>query len=247
MAAFQVFCDESGEQSDPLCITFASVVFDVDEIPGFVRKWKELLGQAGIRYLAMKEVAACNGEFSGWKDRTEDRNELLHELSKITFDRSVFNVNSTVGKNHDPVNFKKLKAIIAKIAVSGFEALLKGIVEWSKSNPEIRCHLIYDISEAYSRDCMGMFNKLRSLNSVYKQRFSAITFADDTECPPLQAADMLAYCFRQISIRDGLSNCIDPVKTVMTNIGQGKPFGQRDLVYREGTGINDGVIRWPVQ
>ena len=91
MAIFQVHCDESGKLHDTKNVAFGVCVFREDEVAGFWRRWNDLLKDANIAYLHMKEAMRLEGEFRGWKDRKTgeaERDELLEALGKLLHERS---------------------------------------------------------------------------------------------------------------------------------------------------------------
>jgi len=118
MAAFQVYCDESGELHDKKCVSFAAAVFPQDEVAVFNRKWKSLLGE--VRCISMKEAMNFEGEFRGWKGREHDRDGLLESLATLAQERVMYHTNSTVDAatfaSFDP----KLQARLRGISYAGF-------------------------------------------------------------------------------------------------------------------------------
>ena len=124
------------------------------------------------------------------------------------------------------------------MAYSGFETLIKGITDIAKSDPQSKFHLICDLSEGYSVDCLKLFTRLRMMHESYRQRFTALSFADDCDYPPLQAADMLAYCFRRKFLKtdEGI------IKRLLEIFGSGKPMAPRELAYEADSHLGDGII-----
>ncbi len=249
MAVFQVYCDESGHLADTECVSFGACIFAQDEIATFVQKWNGLCANAGVRYITMKEAMSFAGEFKGWRDRAGERDSLLEAACDLFQDRCVFHTNSTMGSKEFKALSEDRKKKLRNLPYAGFEALVKGISDTAKKNPANRFHLIYDLSEAYSTECLKMFNRLRMMHGVYRQFFTALTFADDCDFPPLQVADMLAYVHRLEYIAGGIDKCEGITKRLLEIINRDGNGGLRkkDLIYGEDAGLGDGVIGLPIQ
>ena len=57
--------------------------------------------------------------------------------------------------------------------------------------------LVCDDSEEYSSECLKVYRRIRSLHPEVAARIGGICFQDDKVYPPLQAADLFAYCYRE--------------------------------------------------
>lgn len=247
MAVFQVYSDESGKLADSQCVAFASILFRQEEALPFSNRWNELLAAAGVSYISMKEAMGLKGEFRGWKDRKKDRDDLLEALAALAWDRCYFLARSPMVTEE----FRKLpqssQEQLKDLPYAAFEALVKGIAEVSaNSQQRDRFHLIYDLSEEYSVECIRLFNRLRMMRSQYRDLFSSLSFADDTEFPPLQAADMLAYVTRA-GHTESASTTGPVVRRLAEILCKGKPLAQRDLAYKENDRLGHGVLELPLQ
>lgn len=231
MAAFQVYCDESGELKDPKCVSFGAVIFPQDEIAGFVRKWNAML-PSGVTCVSMKDAMHYEGDFRSWKDRQRDRDDLLEALALFIHDSVLYKTHSTLDAQTYQTDFShKLRNRLGGMAYAGFEALIKAISEGAARNlPDAHFHLIYDLSESYSVSCLKLFTKLRSRRSAYRERFTALSFADDCDYPPLQAADMVAYAFRQDQMHTGRAIVKRILEIFAPTDDPGKRFGAGEQV-----------------
>jgi len=241
MASFQVYTDESGELADSNCVSFAGAILEADDIPAFNRKWKKVLQESGVTYLSMSEAMNSRGEFRTWKDRTKDRDELLESLAALSHPYSCWYTNSTL----DAAKFAKYPEALRKklrgIAYAGFEALIKGIAEHPAIPHDAHFHLVCDLSETYSLKCLKLFHRLRMMHSVYRLMFTALSFADDHDYPPLQIADMLAYCFRQ----EYLGTPAPIIIRLLSIFRREKRLPKRELEYANGSGLGNGIITLP--
>lgn len=246
LAVFQVYCDESGKLADSACVSFASIVFNQEEALPFCNRWNAILSGENIKYLTMKEAMHFQGEFKGWKDRASDRDGLLEALASLAWDRCAFLVSSPMITD----GFRSLPQLqqqrLRDLPYAAFETLIAGIAELAKkSGPRDRFHLVYDLSEEYSIECVKLFNRLRRMRGLNRDLFASLSFADDIDFPPLQAADMYAYCERQRAMEKDESAPI--IKRLGEILRKGKNTGDRDLVYRSQKGLGHGVLELPIQ
>lgn len=111
-------------------------------------------------------------------------------------------------------------------------------------DPRSHVHLIYDLSEEYSIECVRLFNRMRAMTGAFRTLFSSLSFADDTEFAPLQAADMLAYVSRQMAFAHHAKPIVKRLNEILS---QGHNIRRRDLVYRAGSGLGHGVLELPIR
>lgn len=242
MAVFQVYCDESGKLSDSKCVIFAGVLFRESEVAGFSERWSSYLKDAAIRSLHMKEAIRLEGEFRDWKGRDKDRDALLETLGKLLHDRSVLQVVFTMNveefKGLDPTTQNLLKNPV----YAGFDGLLKAIRSRAllHNAPNHKFHLVYDLSEEYSVQCLKLFNRMRMLQQPIAQFFPSIAFADDREFPPLQAADMIAYCAREEFLR-GVGHC-DGIIGKLLEISGSTASVSKTALFKAGRPLGEGIV-----
>ncbi|MBI3408078.1 MAG: DUF3800 domain-containing protein [Planctomycetes bacterium] len=243
MAVFQVHCDESGKLQDSKCVVFAACVFAQNEVSGFSRKWNDYLRNAGIKYLHMTDAMRCQGEFRDWANRRRDRDDLLETLGQLLVDRTAFQSLSPMDVSHfralpsdDQKRFKDL-------VYAGFDALMTTLMTDAANfqKPEHRFHLIYDLSEEYSSQCLKHFNKLRRMHESYRQFFPSLTFADDQEFPPLQGADMVAYCRKEVFLK-GADGCPGVVQKLIKIILDSPRSSERSMRYGHGAALGEGIL-----
>jgi len=91
-------------------------------------------------------------------------------------------------------------------------------------------------------DCLDLYIKLRNQNLDLRERCIAITFAEDEHFPPLQMADMLAYCVRVRHSQETTPKAEPVIKKILAIFDQGG-IGQSGMFYREeGPGSGHGII-----
>jgi Protein of unknown function (DUF3800) len=241
VATFQVHCDESGKLQDSKCVTFSGCIFREDAVAEFSRRWTECLEDAQIADLHMKDAMRFGGEFRGWKNHGSDRDALLETLGKLLHDRG-----SQVVFTMDTKKFKLLdqntQGLLKNPVYAGFDGLLKVIMSTAvhHKTPEHRFHLVYDLSEEYSTECLRLFNKMRMRQPSVKTFFPSIAFADDREFPPLQAADMVAYCAREEFLQ-GVGCCTGIVGKLLDISGSSTAI-QKTVVHKQGRPLGEGMV-----
>jgi uncharacterized protein DUF3800 len=105
-------------------------------------------------------------------------------------------------------------------------------------------HTICDLSEQYAQTCVALFNKLRAKSAECKARCIAITFADDTQTPGLQAADMVAYCARANAVRSTIA--VEPIVDKIIALFEDAESERKYFVYRVGgAGLGHGEFEPP--
>jgi len=128
------------------------------------------------------------------------------------------------------------------VVYCAFEGLIRAIASDYQQNPDAKFQLVYDLSEEYSERCLKLFLRLRS-QAVYKQFFPVLTFADDQEFPPLQVADMLAYCRREEVLQGGAAHRRAIVKRMLEIFSSGGLLEFGAIGYRGGSALGNGVLR----
>lgn len=241
VAVFHVNCDESGKLADSTCVVFAACVFPDNEIAPFSDKWRHLLSDAKIRFLHTTDAVRFKGEFKHWKKRNRDRDDLLEAFAKLIMDRAAWLSVAPM----DTERFKSLpvgdRKRLKDITYAGFEGLLTELKTDAAKNhrADHRFHLIYDLSDEYSETCLKLFKKMRVMREAYRQFFPSLTFADDTQFPPLQAADLLAYCRReqQAHPADEVSPIIKKLMGIFSSIGMDRSVTS----YRPGASLGEAT------
>jgi Protein of unknown function (DUF3800) len=190
------YLDESGSLNRDAYVVLGGAVANDAEWEVMSNRWNDILRQRGIQYVKMGEAANYAGQFENWKKREPERDSLLLELVEMSWPLVRFYISSPI----DTSIFKKLGEKRIKRLKDpwylGFEATLKQLLD-GMNNPEMVLHIICDHSDEFAPRCLGLYQTLRDNNALFKQRCIGITFGDDRFFPPLQLADIYAYCARE--------------------------------------------------
>ena len=69
------------------------------------------------------------------------------------------------------------------------------------SHPEVdvnyRFNLLCDDSEEYSSECLKVYRRFRKLEPGLASKIGSLCFVNDETYPPIQAADLMAFCRRR--------------------------------------------------
>lgn len=229
--------DESGKPNDQDYVVFAGCVATDSQWGVISEQWKAILAENEIRYLTMKEAFGFTGEFKHWRQRKKERDRLLLKLASMAHPLIAFYVASPIKSKEFTDLTDKQRAKLKHIQYCGFEACVRQTIEGIK-NREMRVHIYCDSSEEYARECLELYIKLRRTNQEMRDKCIAITFAEDEHFPPLQMADMIAYC-----VRHGKSDRAEPIITQILGIFQKDGIGTSGLVYKEGGGgLGHGLL-----
>lgn len=196
--------DESGKHNDCDLVVFGGLILDAQEIRDrFNARWGTLLrganvllpqGRAGP-FLHMSEL---NNSYKKTSDRAGQRRveALVESLAKYICE-------SAIGGSWHSITVADFKSLSAKARrhykdpfYHAFEA---GVISLSKSacvGPTDDLSLICDDSDEYAVKCLESFKRLRKAHPAVSEKLPVIAFGDDKVYPPLQAADMFAYCYR---------------------------------------------------
>lgn len=235
--ALAVF-DESGKLADSKMVVFAGSVATAERWNVMSEKWNAEMGRRGIRYLTMKEAMHLRGEFQG-RDPKE-RDELLLTLAESLHSIVGFHVAAPMSNAEFSGLPLHARQLLKNPQYCGFQACMHASVAFAR-NPNLKLALYCDSSEEYSVQCLKLYLKMRRLVAEFKDKCVSLTFSEDEHFPPLQAADMLAYCVRLDYTRD--SAMPQPVIEKLLSIFGRDGTAHGGLSYTFGmSGLGDGSL-----
>jgi len=190
----------------------------------------------------MKEVIHYQGQFYSWKTREAERDQLILRLIEMSFPLVALFVTAPC----DTEGFKRLPVDQRKKLVDpqycGFEGCMKIVIGGLSAEHDL--HVVCDSTEEYSEKMLGLYLRMRRKDAQFKKRCIAITFAEDNMFPPLQLADIVAYCERhQRTTKPDEQHPL--VRQIMKRI---KADGSKtkELTYAaDGPGLGSGVMMNP--
>lgn len=240
MVVVKASFDESGKLADTEIVVFGGCVARAGAWEEISARWSDLLSAKGIAYLTMKDAMSFRGEFVGWQGRVQERNELLMSLARAIQPLLMFQVAAVIRSDSLKSLPRKKQAKLRDAQYCGFEACVKDVLA-RMEDPDLRLHVYCDSSEQYATECLRLYLKLRREHPEFRDRCIAVTFAEDQHFPPLQAADMFAYCERHNANRA----TVKPDAIIDRILGV---FGRRGKRWRglaydlEGPGLGSGIL-----
>jgi hypothetical protein len=186
--------DESGKYNDCKLVIFGSLMN---------REWSTRLRRAGIPlpqgrkgpFLHMVELNRLHMRAGGNRAAQRKIEALANSLANcicefalegcwnyITVNRFNSLPESERGRYKDPFYY-------------AFEAGVLALANSTCLGPDDEIALICDDSDE-ARKCLESFRKLKNREPSVKNKIPVVAFGDDEVYPPLQAADMFAYCAR---------------------------------------------------
>jgi hypothetical protein len=231
MAIFQAFFDESGKFEDKSVTSFCGLCSPENRVREFEEDWKGLLRNFGLQCLTMKRALRRKIPFSSNTPAksAEERNNVLQSFAQcirkhfelgvaITVDVDAYKkwspqARKRVGGSDDPHYFAFLCAVTASAKYL--------------TKDEDRFSLICDDDQKTAVNCYRLYSRVKTVHAELRRKMVSITFADDNEFAPLQAADLLASLCRLESARRFHRDYYDyaPSFQALTGPGSGMYWG----------------------
>jgi Protein of unknown function (DUF3800) len=198
--------DESGKYLDSEHVVFAGFIAEQVQWDRLTHEWNTRLRQSlpmrPPENNVIKNPALHMVELNRRYVRTEDGDKreieaLVGDLAALICKYALEGfANSITVKDFNRLS-PDLRKRFKDPFYYAFEAGIKTITESrAVSAPLDNVMLICDDSDEYSSQCLESYRRLKRKQTVIAQKIPCITFADDKQYAPLQAADMYAYCVR---------------------------------------------------
>ncbi|MFZ0478233.1 MAG: DUF3800 domain-containing protein [Terriglobales bacterium] len=197
MAFVTAYLDESKSDS---WFVLGGLVSTASSWKRFSREWEKVLQEYKVPYLHMKEFAFSRGPFEGWKE--SQRRSLLSRLlfliksprepissfscdfEHLVFDE-IFPPKFQAQQNH--------YVFALQSCISGITLHCERHTPLSQGEHVV---LVFDQNAQFSPRALEAFNGYKTnpfLSENERGLVGSLSFADDKEVIPLQAADLLAY------------------------------------------------------
>jgi hypothetical protein len=196
MAVFHAYFDYSGSEGDCPYVVYAGAMATDKAWLEISEKWVETLSKKNISSLHMTEIMG-----PAWRSqRQNERDELLVTLSDLVAD-SVERIFVGV---HSTAQWMKLsqaqRAKFRNIQNAMFEACVKTLFEVSELRANDTVHLYFD-SSGDAAEHLKTYLAVRQQSALIRGKCAMIAFGEDELMPPLQLADMIAYCYFQGALK----------------------------------------------
>jgi hypothetical protein len=186
-----VAIDASG--TPPELVAYGTVAAPSPQWYAFHNKWDEMLEAAGLDYIRMAEAMCFDGEFQkksrDWgASREVEREKLL--LSAIKLIKEHLNTGAVT---IDFVGIRE-RAIRAKKATN-FGALIQQLLNFTP--PFSTMALMCDDEQDVAMEYYYFLNRFKRQNQSIAFRLGGICFINDKNLYQLQAADIVAWVYRE--------------------------------------------------
>ncbi len=200
MAILSAYFDESGKSHSQRVVTFCGVCAPANKIQSFEDEWNGLLRRYGMPYLSMKEALRLKKPLSknvkalGKRERID----ALEPFSDCIREHIELGISVAV----DVQAYEKDLSVEARRRLGGspdphYLAFMSGImgpVAYVQSDDHVS--LICDDDEATALNCYQFYRRVRKVHKLAHDKLISISFAQDRQFPPLQAADFVASLVR---------------------------------------------------
>ena len=191
---FSAIFDESGTHESSELIVFGGLIAHQEELNKLSHEWNRRLEEFD-RSVTFFHMVEFNRRY---QTSTESERQKLDSLVSDLADMICERVTEGCLNSITASEFKALPQEQRKRYNNpfyyAFEAGISALAKASQS-PADNISLTCDDSDDAEK-CLAAFKRLKRLHPHMVAKLSCISFTDDKFYPPLQAADMFAYCYR---------------------------------------------------
>ena len=194
----QAYIDESGSRNQDNCLVLAGFISPAQEWAAFSDEWQACLDATpSLRYFKMREAANNpSGAFKNWK--RDDVREKVRELIEIIKRHAKIAIYCATPIHMFDEVLAPIPGPLANPYCHSFGAILAGVGWEAVDQKAERVELIFDEQDKYASLIKNVYPTLMrrfdpELSRVLPEE---PMFRSDTHFLPIQAADMLAWLFR---------------------------------------------------
>jgi Protein of unknown function (DUF3800) len=211
--------DESGKYGDSEHVVFAGFIARQDKWQEFTHEWNVRLLKDLPRVegrLPVLHMVELNRKHKRAKEREEKRRveSLVADLARLICKFALEGFANTITMAEFTLLDQDQRKRYKDPFYYAFEAGVKSISKCEALGPHDNVMLICDDSEEYSSQCLESYRRIKRLEPEIMKRVPCITFGDDTQYAPLQAADLYAYCCRANRSRTDDGLWVEPLRII---------------------------------
>jgi hypothetical protein len=202
LVILQAYVDESGTRNQDACLVLAGFISPAEEWAAFSDEWQACLDSSpSLRYFKMREAANNpSGAFKNWKrDAVEKK---VHDLVDIIKRHAKVAIHCTTPiQAFDEILGKNLGGSFTNPYIHNFSAVMTGIGWEAIDQKADKLDLIFDEQDKYSPLIKNIYHLLKDRFDPKLSKILPVEpmFKSDMDFLPIQAADMLAWLFRNAS------------------------------------------------
>jgi len=186
------YMDESGTHEASKAVAVGGYLARWEQWKKFRRRWNRLLQKYEVADFHMKNIAHFRREFEGWKE--DRRNSFLEGAAAIIRKHTILALGLGFVTADYEANERADKYFVC---LHGAIQFLLFRMERHKGFLHLRAgekiSFVFDQKPGFEGGAERVFTYLRKRVESADRLLGNITFAQRTDCEPLQAADFLAY------------------------------------------------------
>jgi hypothetical protein len=196
MAIRHAAFDESGK-ADREKVIFAGLISTPQEWFSLNQKWIALLAPHGLQYWRTSDAARLKGPCERFRGHREELRTLTRELANVICEHAEGGTIHIITMDLYNALSPEKKAILKDPYYAAFDEGLMALAFGPHSNADDTLTLVADDSDEYSKEAVTRYRRFKQLHQENARMIAGFCLHDDKAYPPLQAADLFAYCQRR--------------------------------------------------
>ena len=186
-----VYVDESGTHDSARVMCLSGFIFEATQASRFARDWSKCLKDFGIPFAHMTDCANGQSHYKPMSkdDRVKTEIRLIENIKR----RSKIGISIVI----DPKEYEQCRRedpSLSSCYSFCMKAFCATVAVWAdKVGYEGKFSYFFEAGHDSQSEANAFMNDLPNSNYLNEYRYLSHTFMDKKECPPLQAADMLAW------------------------------------------------------
>jgi hypothetical protein len=195
VAAHHAVFDESGK-ADREHVIFAGLIAQPQHWHKLNQQWIALLSANALPYWRTTNAAQIDKHFAVFRRRRKDLEVLTRDLAQVLCDHAQSGSISTITMAEYNALTGEQRNRLKDPYYAAFEGGLSALTSGFHAEHTDVLTLVCDDSEEYSSEALKRYRLYKRLHPD-ASNMVAICFQDDRAYPPLQAADLFAFCYRR--------------------------------------------------
>jgi len=230
----QAFVDDSGGKGQSKHFVLVGLVSNSERWARFSQEWRHCLDQPPrIAVFKMREAASCTGAFHRFTE--EQRDARLRALAQIINRYAEFVIWTMIDLEAHAQTWAKLTKPKSEVYFWPFQTLILGTCFdlWEECHWRERFEIIFDEQLIFGERARRWYPLVREIMRIkHPEEFAILPvdplFRKDDEFPPIQAADLWAWCLRK-NTDDPAAKSFEWLLAEMPNVSQSHYCNYYDL------------------
>lgn len=199
MAMASAYFDDSGTHPESNTAIAACYFSTVKKWRRFDAEWRAVADREGFQTFHMSECAAKQGEFVQWPE--VKRKRVVHRLCTIINKYVIAGtVVGVLKRDYDRLIQGEFRDYCGRFHYTfAVRHCAWGVKEWATANPSSSIEYFFDQMSKGKGEIMAVLDRKNTISDIPIMR--GYSFADKAIYRPLQASDILAWSYFQLSQR----------------------------------------------